>query len=81
MLLIDIFQSETKVQQRFFTLYAYFTFTRQARTQGGGGVHWVHVHPPPPPLHLGKTFHSEMSKRGEKVPPTYVGKKECARSA
>ena len=25
--------------------------------------------------HLGKTFRSEMSKRGEKVPPRYVGKK------
>ena len=44
----------------------------------GGGVHWVHVHPPP---HLGKTFRSEMSERGEKVPPRYVCKKECARSA
>ena len=43
----------------------------------GGGVHWVYVHPP----HLGKKFRSEMSKRGEKVPPRYVGKKECARSA
>ena len=45
-----------------------------------GGVHWVHVHPPP---HLGKKFHSEteISKREEKVPPRYVGKKECARSA
>ena len=46
----------------------------QARTQGG-----VHVHPPPP--HLGKKFRSEMSKRGEKVPPRYVGKNECVRSA
>ena len=45
---------------------------------GGGGVHWVHVHPPPP--HLGKKFRLEMSKGGEKVPPKYVDKKECARS-
>ena len=43
-----------------------------------GGVHRVQVHPPP---HLGKKFRSEMFKRGEKVPPRYVGKKECARSA
>ena len=35
---------------------------------GGGGVH---VHHP----HLGKKFRSEMSKKGEKVPPRYVGKK------
>ena len=49
-----------------------------AGAYAGGGVHWVHVHPPPP--HLGKKFRSEMSKRGEKVPPRYVGKKECARS-
>ena len=34
--------------------------------------------PPPPP---GKKFRSEMSKREEKFPPRYVGKKECARSA
>ena len=47
----------------------------QARTQGGAlGAHA----PPPPP---GKTFRSEMSERGEKVPPRYVGKKDCARSA
>ena len=39
-------------------------------------MHWVHVHP-----HLGKKFRSEMSKRREKVPPRYVGQKECARSA
>ena len=26
-------------------------------------------------------FRSEMSKRGEKVPPRYVGKNECERSA
>ena len=39
-----------------------------------GGVHWVHVHPPP---NLGKKFRSEMSKRGEKFQPRYVGKKEC----
>ena len=42
-----------------------------------GGVHWVHVYPPP---NLGKKFRSEMSKRGEKIPPRYVSKKECARS-
>ena len=42
----------------------------QARTQRGR-VHWVHVHPP---HHLGKKFLSEMSKRGEKVPPNHVGK-------
>ena len=35
----------------------------------------------PPPPHLGKTFRLEISKRGEEVPPRYVGKKECARSA
>ena len=46
----------------------------------GVKVHWVHVHPPPPP-NLGKKFRSEMSNRGEKVPPRYVGKKEYARSA
>ena len=40
---------------------------------GRGGVH---MNPPP-----GKKFRSEMSKRGVKVPPRYVGKKECARSA
>ena len=33
------------------------------------------------PPHLGKKFRSEMSKRGEKVPSRYVGKKECAHSA
>ena len=49
----------------------------QVRTQGG--VHWVHLAPPPP--HLGKKFRSEIFKREEKVPPRYVGKKECARSA
>ena len=37
--------------------------------------------PPPPPPHLEKKFRSEIFKRGEKVPPRYVGKKECARSA
>ena len=50
----------------------------QSRRVRGGGMHWVHVHPPP---HPGKKFRSEMSTRGEKVPPRYVGKKECARSA
>ena len=41
-------------------------------------MHWVHMHLPP-----GKksSARSEMSKRGEKVPPSYVIKKECARSA
>ena len=42
--------------------------------QGGA----LGAHAPP---HLGKKFCSEMSKRGEKVPPRYLGKKECARSA
>ena len=41
----------------------------QARTQGD------------PPLTWEKKFRLEMSKRGKKVPPRYVGKKECARSA
>ena len=60
--------------------YSAAQFAEQARTRGGGGgMHWVHVHPPPP--HPGKKFRSEMSTRGEKVPPRYVGKKECARSA
>ena len=31
--------------------------------------------------HLGKKFPSEMSKRGEKVSPRYIGKKELALSA
>ena len=51
----------------------------QARTQGGGAA--LGARAPPPPPHLGKKFRSEMSKRGEKVPPRYVGKKECVRSA
>ena len=29
----------------------------------------------PPSPHLGKKFRSEMPKRGEKVPPIYVGEK------
>ena len=45
----------------------------QARTQGG--CTGCTCTP------LGKTSRSEMFKRGEKVPPRYVGKKECARSA
>ena len=45
---------------------------------GGGGA--LGAREPPLP-HLEKKFRSEMSKRGEKVPPRYVGKKECARSA
>ena len=36
--------------------------------RGGGGA-------------LGKKFCLEMSKRGAKVPPRYVGQKECACSA
>ena len=53
--------------------------TRRVRGGGGGGVHWVHVHPRP---NLGKKFRSEMSrKRNDKVPPRYFGKKECACSA
>ena len=32
------------------------------------------MHPPPPTWK--KKFRSEMSKRGEKVPPRYVGKKK-----
>ena len=43
----------------------------------GGGALGARAPPPPPE----KKFRSEMSKRGEKVPPRYVGKKECARSA
>ena len=52
--------------------------TFQTRTQGGGCTGCTCTSPPP---HLGKKFRSEMSKRGEKVPPRYVGKKECAHSA
>ena len=37
---------------------------------------WLGARAPPPPPHPGKKFRSEMSKRGEKVPPRYVGKKE-----
>ena len=33
------------------------------------------------PPHLRKRFRSEMSKRGKKVPPRYIGKNECALSA
>ena len=44
--------------------------TGQARTQGGA----LGARAPP---HLEKKFCSEMSKRGQKVPPRYVGKKEC----
>ena len=47
--------------------------------RGGGGA--LGARAPPPPPHLGKKFRSEMSKRGEKALPRYVGKKECARSA
>ena len=54
-------------------IYSLLSSLTQARTQGG--VHWVHVHPSSP--HLGKKFRS--AKRGEKVPPRYVGKKKCAR--
>ena len=46
------------------------------RRRGGGAL--GDVHPPP---HLGKKLRSEMSKREVKVPPRYIGKKECARSA
>ena len=45
---------------------------------GGGGCTGCTCTPLP---YLGKKFRSEMSKREEKVPPRYVGKKECARSA
>ena len=56
-----------------------FVIAPGAYAGGGGGVHWVHVHPHP---NLGKKFRSEMSrKRNDKVPPRYFGKKECARSA
>ena len=41
--------------------------THQARTQGGGGVHWVYVK-------------KEMSKRGKKFRPDMSAKKN-ARSA
>ena len=43
----------------------------QARTQGGGGC----ALGARAPSHLGKMFRSEMYKRGEKVPPRYVRKK------
>ena len=47
--------------------------TRDRRVRRGGGGALGARAPPPP--HLGKKFRSEMSKRGEKVPPKYVGKK------
>ena len=50
---------------------------KQARTEGGGGGCTGCTCTSPP----AKKFRSEMSKRGEKVPPRYVGKKECARSS
>ena len=59
--------------------YSAAQFAEQARTRGGGGDALGARAPPPP--HPGKKFRSEMSTRGEKVPPRYVGKKECARSA
>ena len=46
-------------------------YDRRVRV-GGGGVHWVHVHPPPPGEKV--PLRSEMSKRGEKVPPRYLTK-------
>ena len=49
--------------------------TRRVRRGGALGAR------APLPPHLEKMFRSEMSKREEKVPPRYVGKKECARSA
>ena len=53
-------------------------YGKQGAYAGGGGALGARASPPP---HLGKKFRLEMSKRGEKVPPRYVGKKECARSA
>ena len=47
---------------------------RRERREGALG-------PPPPLPNLGKKFCSEISKRGENVPPRYIGKNECARSA
>ena len=57
--------------------YSAAQFAEQARTRGGGDALGARA----PPPHPGKKFRSEMSTRGEKVPPRYVGKKECARSA
>ena len=56
-------------------MHCLFYCVLQARMQGGA----LGARAPPPPLE--KKFRSEMPKRGEKVPPRYVGKKECARSA
>ena len=50
-------------------------FTPGAYAGEGGGAR----EPPTPTWE--KKFRSEMSKRGEKVPSRYVGKKECTRSA
>ena len=57
-------------------LWNEFSDWLQARTQGGA----LGARAPPTP-HLGKKFRSEISKRGDKVSPRYIGKKECARSA
>ena len=65
-------------QNRKTPRHAYFKIV-QARTRGGGGL--LGARAPPPPPHQGKKFRSEMSKRGEKVLPRCIGKKECARSA
>ena len=43
---------------------------RRVRRGGGGGALGARA-----PSHLEKKFRSEMSKRGEKVSPRYVGKK------
>ena len=43
--------------------------TRRVR-RGGGGALGARALP-----HLGKKFRSEISKRGEKVPPRYMAKK------
>ena len=66
-------------QPRSQSVAPHFTSTSltQECTQGGGGALGARV----PPLPPGKQFRSEMSERGEKVPPRYVGKQECARSA
>ena len=40
---------------------------------GGGGVHWVHVHPPPP--HLGKSSPQKCPKEERKFRPDMSAKK------
>ena len=77
--MLSVHQSGNKRLHSTETLGILFTDHLQARTQERGAL--GARAPPPPPPHLGIKFRSEMSKRGEKVPPRYVGKKECTRSA